>query len=138
MSILVVPVNRGSNSFRCTINYNYFTNKFKFPSRWGTSKINIFKYNMLLHRVCWACRVAWSILLALGARDSDSNSDRPIPPLFFLRLYLDIFINVRKTFRKLNVMSNIAGCVDHKSRAIRRTTPMHTPRDATTDGQPFN
>jgi hypothetical protein len=26
----------------------------------------------------WACRVAWSILLALGARDSDSNSDRPI------------------------------------------------------------
>ena len=41
--------------------------------------VNIFKYDMLFHRVCWACRVAWSILLALGARDSDSNSDRPIP-----------------------------------------------------------
>jgi hypothetical protein len=40
--------------------------------------INIFKYELLFHRVCWACRVAWSILLALGARDSDSNSDRPI------------------------------------------------------------
>ena len=47
--------------------------------------INIFKYDMLFHRVCGACRVAWSILLALGARDSDSNSDRPIP-IYWRRL----------------------------------------------------
>ena len=41
-------------------------------------RVKVFKYPIMLHGRAWACRVAWFILLALGARDSDSNSDRPI------------------------------------------------------------
>ncbi len=100
-------------------------------------------FNIYLNTICCytvyagACRVAWSILLALGARDLRSNRNRPTSSLFFLLLYLDIFFDVRQTFRKLDVMSDIGGCVDNQFRTIRGTATMHAPGNTTADRQPL-
>jgi len=52
--------------------------------------IKVFKYLITIPDTYRACGVAWSILLALGARNPDSNSGRPTLLLFLLTALINV------------------------------------------------